>query len=194
MWKYADKCGQGTTEWAVGMAQKYNTFIGTGYLDKENGDYYNRDIIAGKGGVCGTVTKSEGESAGFKRGDFDSLIQTPFGNVAVAICYDARRKHFYENIKNEAISLILFLHGCPADSKKPEAEEKTNDYFCGCYEEAFDVPVVYVNSIGTLEYMPGKMGELMRKNGFLMNGGTKIFGKACIPIDRNIVEAFGASV
>lgn len=191
MWEYADNCGQDTAEWTISMAQKYNTFIGAGYLDKENGDYYNRYLIAGENGVCGVVTKSEGESAVFKRGDFDSIIKTPFGNVAVAICYDAKRKHFYNKVKDESICLILFPHGCPAAPQKPDEEIKTNDYFCGCYEAAFDVPVVYVNSIGELEYMPGKMGELMKKNGFLMNGRTKIYGKDCIPTDGNLPEAFG---
>ena len=29
------------------MAQKYSTYIGVGYLDKEGDDYYNRYMIAG---------------------------------------------------------------------------------------------------------------------------------------------------
>ncbi len=45
-------------------------------------------------------------------------------------------------------------------------EENTNDYFCGCYKNAYNVPVVYVNSVGKLEYMPGKMGKLMAKAGY----------------------------
>ena len=42
MWKYADDQGQGTSDWAIRMAKTYNTYIGVGYLDKENGDYFNR--------------------------------------------------------------------------------------------------------------------------------------------------------
>jgi omega-amidase len=52
--------------------------------------------------------------------------------------------------------LILFPHGFPADPKKPEAEVKINDYVCKSYEDAFNVPVIYVNSVGTLPYMQGK--------------------------------------
>ena len=77
-------------------------------------------MIAGPDGVCGTVTKSEGESAVFKRGNFGSIIHTPFGNVGVGICYDSRRKHFYDNIRNDELSLILFPHGSPADPNKPK--------------------------------------------------------------------------
>ena len=47
MWKYADEQGKETSDWAVRMANVYNTYIGVGYLDKEDGDYYNRYFIAG---------------------------------------------------------------------------------------------------------------------------------------------------
>ena len=63
IWKLADDCGRDASQWTVSIAKKYNTYIGAGYLDKENGDYYNRYMIAGPDGVCGVVTKSEGESA-----------------------------------------------------------------------------------------------------------------------------------
>ena len=175
IWKYADNKGKDTAEWAICMARKYHTYIGLGYLDKDEGDFYNRYMIAGEGGVLGTVTKSEGESAVFKRGWFDNVISTPFGRVGVAICYDSRRKHFYDNVKNEELSLILFPHGAPADPKKAEDEIKTNDYLCGTYMDAFGVPVVYVNSYGKLEYMPGMMGKMMADHGFLMNGRSKIY-------------------
>lgn len=193
IWKYADDTGRDTTEWAVDMAQKYHTYIGVGYLDRQDGDYYNRYMIAGPEGVCGAVTKSEGETAVFKNGSFGSLIETPFGKVGVAICYDAKRKHFYDNIKGQKLSLILFPHGCPADPKKPDEEKEYNDDFCGKYANAFGVPVVYVNSVGKLEYMPGKMGRMMAKAGFRMNGCSKIYFKGTV-IETGIPEAIAADV
>ena len=176
------------------MAAKYRTMIATGYIDKENKDYYNCYLIADKNGVYGSVTKSEGESAIFKRGNFSSIIPTPFGNVAVAICYDSKRKHFYDNIKNERIALILFPHGSPADPKAPEKEQEYNDMFCEKYEKAFRVPVVYVNSVGKLEYMKGKMGALMRKKGFTMNGMTKIYCESGTSLICTINEAVGCDL
>lgn len=194
IWQYADECGKGTSAWAVEMAGKYHTLIGVGYLDKENGDYYNRYLIADGRKVYGVVTKSEGEAAVFKRGFYDSVIDTPLGKVGVAICYDAKRKHFYENVKDEELSMILFPHGCPADPKKPEMEQRTNDFFCGIYEKAFNVPVVYVNSKGRLEYMPGKMGQMMRKAGFTMNGLSKIYYTNGTEIECTIAEAAGVDL
>lgn len=193
IWQYADDCGD-TAKWAVRMAVKYNTYIGVGYLAKENGDYYNRYMIAGKEGVCGVVTKSEGESAVFRRGWFDNVIATPFGNVGVAICYDSKRRHFYENVMDKELSLILFPHGCPADPRKPQEEIKNNDFFCEMYMNAFGVPVVYVNSKGKLEYMPGKMGRMMAKAGFMMNGRTKIYSDTGICINVDLPEVLGMDI
>lgn len=194
IWQYADDHGTDTSAWAMEMAGKYHTMIGAGYLDKEKGDYYNRYLIADESKVFGVVTKSEGEAAVFKRGFFDSIIHTPIGNIGVAICYDAKRKHFYENVKDAKLCMILFPHGCPADPKKAEAEQSTNDFFCGAYEKAFHVPVVYANSKGKLEYMPGKMGAMMKKAGFTMNGLSKIYDADKTVIDCDISETVGADV
>ncbi|MCR5249959.1 MAG: carbon-nitrogen hydrolase family protein [Lachnospiraceae bacterium] len=194
IWKYADDRGKDTAAWAVAMARKYDTYIAVGYLDREDGDYYNRYMIAGKDGVCGVVSKSEGESAVFKRGDFGSIIETPFGKVGVGICFDSRRKHFYDNVKNETLSLILFPHGCPADPAKPEKEHQENDKRCMIYVDAFGIPVVYVNSIGSLEYMPGKMGKMMEKAGFRMNGMSRIYAPGSKTISGQIPEIVAAEV
>lgn len=183
IWEYADKSSEQTTRWSMEMAMKYNCFIGVGYVDYEDGNYYNRYLIADKNKVYGIITKSEGEAAVFKRGWFDNVIKTPFGNVAVGICYDSRRKHFYESIKNEKLSLIVFPHGSSASSKKKLKEQQDNDYICNTYLEAFGVPVIYINSKGKLEYMPGIMGYLMKAFNFSMNGKSKVY----VSSDSNII-------
>ena len=194
IWRYADEGGREAAAWAVDMARKYRTCLGVGYLDREDGDYYNRYLIASPEGVCGAVTKSEGEAAVFKRGKFGSTVPTPFGLVGVAICYDSRRKHFYDNVKDEALSMLLFPHACPADPKKPKKEQRETDLRCGLYAAAFGVPVVYCNCVGELEDMPGKMGEMMRKRGFRMNGGSKIYAAEGVPIPTEVKEAVGMVV
>ena len=67
IWKYADNSGRDTTEWAVDMARKYHTYIGVGYLDKQDGDYYNRYMIANPEGVSGLAV---------------SITSTPLINVS----------------------------------------------------------------------------------------------------------------
>ena len=194
IWKYADNCSRDTADWAAQTARRYHTFLGVGYLDKEDGNYYNRFLIAGPEGIYGIVSKSEGESAVFRRGNFGSVISTPFGKVGVAICYDSRRRHFYENVKDEELSLILFPHGAPADPKQPEKEHLENDKRCMLYVDAFGVPVVYVNSTGSLETMPGIMGTMMKKHGFRMNGMSRIYAHSSKPIETAISEAVGAEI
>lgn len=189
IWEYADHSSKNTSSWTIKIAEKVNTLIGVGYVDYEDGNYYNRYLIADKKQVYGVVTKSEGEAAVFKRGKYNNIIKTPFGNVGVAICYDSRRKYFYESIKNEIIFLIVFPHGSPTNPKRDLEETQTNDYFCNLYKDAFKVPVVYVNSVGKLEYMPGIMGRLMKKFKFTMNGKTKIYITEGVKIISDLKES-----
>lgn len=117
----------------------------------------------------------------------------PFGNVAVGICYDARRRYFYENIKEQTISLILFPHGSPSDPMKAVKEQTTVDYFCNAYLNAFDVPVVYGNSKGKLDFMLGRTGRMMAKAGFVLNGMSAIYSKRGNAISTNTSEIIGWS-
>lgn len=54
--------------------------------------------------------------------------------------------------------------------------------------------MVYVNSRGKLEYMPGLMGRLMKKLKFTMNGKTKIYIKEGIKITNLPKDANGYEV
>lgn len=54
-WQYTDDQGKNTSMWTIDMAQKYNTYIGIGYLDKEGGEYFNRYMIVGPNGVYGNI-------------------------------------------------------------------------------------------------------------------------------------------
>ena len=194
IWQYADDKGKDTTEWALRMAIKYNTYIGVGYADREYKDFYNRYMIVGPKGVCGVVSQSAGVSAVFKRGAFKNLIVTPFGKVAVGIGYDFRSENFYANFKDEAISMILNPIASPEDPNKPEQEHKQNDLRASLYISAFDVPVVYASCTGEMDEMPGKIGERMKKHGFRLNGMSKIYGSDDVPIETDVPEAVGAEV
>lgn len=194
IWPYADADSLDTSSWAMEMAEKYNTFLAVGYLEKRGADFYNSYLLADKTRVYGIVRKSEGESYIFKRGAFSPIISAPFGDVAVGICYDARRKHLYDSISARAISLILFPHGSPADPEKPEDEIRENDFFCNAYSRAFDVPVVYVNSVGKLDFMLGKTGKMMMNAGFRLNGRSKIYSGTGTEIETGVPEGLGIDV
>ena len=57
-------------------------------------------------------------------------------------------------------------------TKKVEEVRKANDLRCSLYISACDVPVVYVNSKGDMEEMPGRVGEQMKKRGYRIFGLT----------------------
>lgn len=194
IWQYADDNGERTGKWAMRMASQYSTYVAVGYLEKQGNDYYNSYLVADSEQVYGKIRKSEGESYIFKRGDFPNVIETPLGNIAVAICYDSRRKHFYENIKDQKISLIIFPHGSPASPKKLLNEMKTNDHLCGIYQKAYGVPVIYVNSVGRLDGMLGCTGRMMMRAGFRLNGLSKIYSGTGSMINGGIKEAAGIDV
>ncbi len=194
IWQYADDNGARTSKWAMSMANLYKTYIAIGYLEKQDDDYYNSYMIADSKQVYGNIRKSEGESYIFRRGEFPNIIETPLGNIAVAICYDSRRRHFYENIRNEELCLILFPHGSPADPRKIKQEIAVNDLVCGIYQQAYDVPVFYVNSVGRLNKMLGCTGRMMMRAGFRLNGLTKIYSKTGSILDGGIKEAIGIDV
>lgn len=107
VWNYADMNSQNTSKWVIDIAKKYHTYICVGYLENDGKDYYNSYLIADKNNVYGIVRKCEGESYIFKRGNFNHLVSTPFGVVAIGICNDAIRKHFYDNIKDHEVSVII---------------------------------------------------------------------------------------
>ena len=71
------------------------------------------------------------ERAGLLRIDdsFKNIIVTPFGKVAVAIGYDFRREHFYENIKDEDIADIIKIKRTTFRSRISKAEEKLREEF-----------------------------------------------------------------
>ena len=194
IWKYADDNSKITSDWAMEIARKYSTYIAVGFLEKSDGDFYNSYLIADKSKVHGIVRKSEGESYVFKRGYFNNIISTPFGEVGVGICYDSRKKHFYESIKDRKISLILFPHGSPNNPNDEKSERKTNDFFCSAYERAFDIPVVYVNSVGKMDFMLGKTGKMMMNAGFRLNGLSKIYSSSGISIKSEVREAIGIDI
>lgn len=194
IWAHADTDSRETAAWAMETARKWNTAIAVGYVEAKAGEIYNAYLIADGDKVHGIVRKSEGESYLFKRGDFDAIIHTPFGPVAVAICYDARRKGFYDKIREEAVALILFPHGSPSDPRKMAAEAAVNDAFCGAYAEAFDVPVIYVNSKGRMDPMPGWTGRMMMQAGFRLNGLSKIHSTQGKPLPSPRKEVLGLEV
>ena len=166
IWQYKEADGLLTKAWAVRMAQKYGCYIGCGYLEYTDGDYYNAYLIANADGVCGSVRKGEPEANIFKRGDVSHIIETPLGKIAVGICFDSHRIGLYNSLKAENPVLILMPHAWAMSVKEDGSVKRENkiktDFLCKAYSEAFGVPVVFANARGQVEQMAGITGKLMK--------------------------------
>ncbi|MCK7488358.1 MAG: hypothetical protein MZU97_24820 [Bacillus subtilis] len=91
--------------------------------------------------------------------------------------------------------MIPFLHGSPSSPNRTSLpKEKPNDYIGNTYTLAFGVPVVYVNSVGNLDYMRGITGKLMQKSGFRLNGLSRIYSRDGVSISTTVPEANGIDV
>lgn len=182
IWKYAENNGEITKKWAVEMAKKYDIYIGAGFVEKTDGDIYNSYLIANKEGVLGIIKKNEPESNIFKRGKFPHIINTPIGNIAVGICFDAHKKAFYENIKNEEISMILMPHAWAMDKKHEKEDREKINTLVTKYNNSFDVPVIFANAVGEVEQMAGITGKLMNPKVY------KLIGQSTVAANGKLTE------
>ena len=180
IWQYAESNGELTKEWATEMARKYNIYIGAGFVEKAENDIYNSYLIANSDGVLGIVRKSEPESNIFKRGNFGHIIETPFGKIAISICFDSHKKTFYDSIKGEDISMILMPHAWATDKEREKEDKQKIMTLVSSYGNAFNCPVVFANAVGEVEQMAGITGKLMNPQKYKLNGNSIIYsdGKA----------------
>jgi len=186
IWNYKESSGEITKSWAVSIAKKYNIYIGCGYVDYSNDEYYNAYLIAGPDGVYGSVYKEEPESNIFKRGKFPHIVKTPFGKVAIGICFDSHRECFYDGIKDENPVLILMPHAwaMSVDDNgrvKDENISKT-DFLGNSYADGFGIPVVFCNALGAVDRMAGITGALMKD--------YKLVGQSGVYLPGNCVTHF----
>lgn len=174
IWQYAEKDGKITKKWALEMSKKYNIYLGAGFIERNGEDMYNSYLITSPDKVLGVVRKNEPESNIFKRGKFDHIIPSPFGNIAVSICLDSHKKDFYESIKDEEISLILMPHAWATDIEREEDDKKKILALITSYGKSYGCPVVFANAIGNVEEMAGITGKLMNPKKYKLNGNSII--------------------
>ena len=175
IWQYKEKNGELTKKWAVQIAKKYNIYLGAGYVEEESGEIYNSYLIANKDGIIGNIRKSEAESNIFKRGNFAHVIDTPIGKIAIAICFDAHKKLFYDAIKDENISMIIMPHAWPTDERRIKEDRYKIKRMITAYGDAFDCPVVFANAVGNVDKMSGITGKLMNPKKYKLNGHSSIY-------------------
>lgn len=198
IWQYKEDNGFLTKAWAVGMAQKYRCYIGCGYLEYADGEYYNAYLIANADGVCGSVRKGEPESNLFKRGEVSHIIDTPLGKIGVSICFDSHRESVYNGLKKEKPVVILMPHAWAMSVDKDNHVRRENivktDFLGQTYAEAFGVPVIFANAKGDVEQMAGITGKLMKDYRLMGQSGVYFPDGRVMHFDVREICSFEADI
>jgi len=194
IWPYKELHGEKTKVWSVKMARKYHCYIGAGYVETDGHDIHNAYLVANEQRVQGVIRKSEGESNIFCRGNFGCTVDTPLGEIGIAICFDAHRHQFYERLRRKNPVLILLPHAWPTNAKHAKQNRVKTDALGQAYAEAFGCPVVFANALGSVEQMRGITGMLMNPRTFKLNGNSAIYQKGKTPIRAEREEILQAEV
>jgi N-carbamoylputrescine amidase len=139
-------------------------------------------LIGPAGELAGLVRKHDPETACFRPGAGDGVIETAFGRVGVAICADNHRLVGFERMRAGRINLLLMPHAWPmppavggvVSADDAAAARRHARSMAATYATHLGIPVAFVNAVGPLPVMPGALGWLMARHGFVLGGQTHI--------------------
>jgi N-carbamoylputrescine amidase len=86
-----------------GLAHEHHGIIGGSFITAENGDAFNRFILAGPDGVLGQHDKDQPtmwENAYYIGGHDDGIIDTPLGPVGAAVCWELVRTRTVRRLRD----------------------------------------------------------------------------------------------
>ena len=110
IWYHAETNEGKTPLWTVQMAKKYNVYLGMGYIETDEKDFYNSYIIVSKkGDILGNIRKWKTEVHLFKSVFENNIVETEFGKVAVGICADNHQLKFYKCLGELDLIYLLCL-------------------------------------------------------------------------------------
>jgi N-carbamoylputrescine amidase len=165
------------------VAARHRVHLGTGLVERDGDDLYNTYALIGPdGALAGSVRKHDPETACFRPGAGDGVVETAFGRVGIAICADNHRQTGFERMRRAGIDLLLMPHGWPmppgvggAVSEEDAAAARRHARSVpAAYAAHLGIPVAFANAVGPLPPMPGALGWLMARHGFVLGGQTHI--------------------
>jgi N-carbamoylputrescine amidase len=183
VWDLAEPIDGRALRHARDLARHHRVHLGTGFVERAGDDLYNTYALIGPdGGVLGSVRKHHPETACFRPGSGDGAIETPFGRVGVAICADNHRLEGFERMRTARVDLLLMPHAWPmppsaggvVSEGDAAATRRHARSVPASYAAHLGVPVVFVNAVGPLPTMPGALGWLMARHGFVLGGQTHV--------------------
>jgi predicted amidohydrolase len=183
VWDLAEPFDGPSLRHARDVAVRHRVYLGTGFVERAGADLYNTYAVIGPdGALAGSVRKHDPETACFRPGHGDGVIETVHGRWGVAICADNHRLAGFERMRAARVDLLLMPHGWPmpphvggaVSAEDAAAARRHARSVPSAYAAHLGIPVVFVNAVGPLPPMPGALGWLMARHGFVLGGQTHI--------------------
>lgn len=99
-----------TTEKLTKIAEEHDIWIITGIAEAGDGQYFNSSVLVSPAGLEGSYRKVhlfDSEKATFALGDEQAIFPTPFGKVALTICYDLLFPEYIRSLVLAGADLIV---------------------------------------------------------------------------------------
>jgi N-carbamoylputrescine amidase len=185
IWNSAEPFDGPTTRWLCAAARKSNVFVGSSFLEANQGHFLNTFTMASPSGrIIGVVRKrypSMWEAYFFKGSPGQHTFETDFGRVGVGICFDSHTHTVASILAASSPVLILMPHSyCTPtipDKKVSQADIDRLNMLPGqvahLYNNLFNVPVLMCNKTGSWDSpVPNKI--LGTPKGFSFSGRSTI--------------------
>lgn len=160
LWDAAESFDGPTTRWLSETARGLGMYIGTSFLEAQNGHFLNTFALADPSGkIAGAVRKRNPSmwEAYFFRGERGNpYLDTDLGRIGVGICFDNHTHEIASAIMQSNIDLMLMPHSyCTPTQPTKLTSQKDIDRLnerpglvARLYNEWFGVPVLMCNKSG----------------------------------------------
>lgn len=170
-----------TARWLSATARRLRCAIGTSFLEAAGGEHYNTFVLTGSNGrELGRVRKETPASleAQFFRGDPNPhMIETPFANIGVGICYESYLCSTERYFAAGRPDLILLPHSFPDMRNTGGLASPPGTHAAAWHARRFGVPVAMCNKTGAWSSMTPvghAVGRFPGQSAIVASGGETL--------------------
>ncbi len=174
IWQAAETKNGPTVQWLCEISSRLKIWLGTSFLETDGRDFFNTFVLTTpEGEEAGRVRKqfpSIGEAFFFKGEPGSHIIETAFGKIGVAICFDAHTVHVARLMSEQSIDLILIPHSysIPAEPSRDVSQKDIERM----KENLRKVPLYYARTLGIPAVSVNKCGpaQAPKPRGYIFPG------------------------
>ena len=188
-WDSAEPFDGPTVQWLKHTAMDLKIWCGTSFIEVEGKDFYNTFVLAGpEGSIEGKVRKQWlAAHEFFCTTSFKAphIIETDFGKIGVAICYEGTIRRLMEELKEARVDLVLL----PTADPVPEFAKDDNPTEWD--HDLRDTAVLWASVLGVPALLANQAGLWVAKMpGLLPNQDSSFRGQSAIAdYDGSLVAA-----